>query len=247
MILEASEFVVTVCDANLDFMIDKVGDVARRKVRRHYNGIDIASFALERRPRPGRILSVGRMVEKKGFHVLVEALALLKAEGVDFRAVLAGDGEEREQVGAAVRDAGLAGHVELPGPLDQDAVRALFADSEVFCLPCLIGTDGNRDALPTVLLEAQAAGVPIVSTPVTGIPEILDGGSAGVLVPERDARATADALGELLSDPHRREALARAGRARAAELFDRNANAQILGGWFDECLARSAERCASST
>ena len=244
----ASAFVVTVCDANVRFLTERLNGTAEKKVRRLYNGIDIASFEQGAEQRtPGRILSVGRMVEKKGFSVLVEALETLRERQVPFSAVLAGDGEERGRIAEMITSRGLEGKIELTGPLDQDGVRALLRTSQVFCLPCVIGADGNRDALPTVLLEAQAAGVPIVSTPVTGIPEILDDGRAGVIVPMNDPIATADGLERLLSNRARREELAQAGRARVTELFDAGTNALVLKSWFDECLDSSEAECASRT
>jgi glycosyltransferase involved in cell wall biosynthesis len=173
-------------------------------------------------------------VAKKGFDVMIDALGLLKARGVAFTAAIAGDGEERESLAERIRAAGLADSIELTGPLDSDQVRAEMNRASVFCLPCTIGDDGNRDALPTVLLEAMAGGLPIVSTPVTGIPEILDEGRAGLLVPERDVEATAHALAELLDGPEHRATFARRGRERARALFDREKQAAILAGWFRE-------------
>jgi len=249
LLLERCAFMVTVCDANVRHVTELVGADAARSLRRLYNGIDIASFegcGGERRE-AGHVLSVGRLVAKKGFDVLVDALAELAARGIDFRATLAGEGEDRAAIEARVAERGLAQRVRLVGAVDQDGVRALMGRAQVFALPCRIGEDGNRDALPTVLLEAQAAGVPIVSTPVTGIPEILDDGAAGLLVPQDDARATADAIERLLADAALRERLAAAGRARCGELFDRERNARVLKGWFDQALAGAEESCASST
>ena len=120
-----------------------------------------------------------------------------------------------------------------------------MSEATLMCLPCLIGDDGNRDALPTVLLEALAVGLPCISTPVTGIPEILDGGRVGQLVPEHDVEATAAAIRELLADGERRDEMSRLGRKRAEELFDWHKTSAILHGWFDEVLSRKAP-CASS-
>jgi glycosyltransferase involved in cell wall biosynthesis len=126
-------------------------------------------------------------------------------------------------------------------------VRELMARASLLCMPCIVGDDGNRDALPTALLEAQAMGLPCISTPVTGIPEILDGGRAGVLVPENDPQATARAIEALLADRARRDALARAGRARAEELFDARACARTLRGWFEESADLHAPRALERT
>ena len=249
MLLERSEFFVTVCDANVRHVRELVGEYAARKLRRLYNGIDIESFAAGAgAPRePGLVLSVGRLVAKKGFDVLVDAFDVLARRGLEFRAEIVGTGEDAEAIAAHVAERGLGGRVALLGALDQGAVRQLMAGAQVFALPCKIGEDGNRDALPTVLLEAQAAGLPCVSTPVTGIPEILDLGRAGLLVPENDAEATADAIARLLGDAALRESLAAAGRARAAQLFDGRANARVLKGWFDEVLEGAEDACGSHT
>lgn len=245
-LVAGSEFTVTVCDANVRHLAGLLTPAARERVRRLYNGIDLAAFAGDGAVRtPRHVLGVGRLVEKKGFDVLIDALALLAERGVELTAAIAGDGEERENLARRVRARGLAGRVELTGPLDSDQVRAAMDRASLFCLPCRIGEDGNRDALPTVLLEALAGGLPAISTPVTGIPEILDHGRAGVLVPADDVEATARAIEELLDDPERRASHARSGCARARDLFDREKQAAILAGWFREVAAVSHPRLAS--
>ena len=234
-LVRESCFTVTVCDANVRHLEGILDADAMKNVRRLYNGIDLASFAAAGAVRrPAEILSVGRLVEKKGFFVLLDALALLQVRGVPFHATLAGDGEERQALAQRVEDLGLTGLVDLAGPLDQGRIRDLMQRATVFCLPCIVGEDGNRDALPTVLLESLASGLPSISTPVTGIPEILGDGSAGVIVPERDVAATADAIQALLEDPARREQLARRGRERCAELFDRTKQGAVLQTWFSD-------------
>ena len=240
-LVAGSSYTVTVCDANVRHLEGLVGEEARSKVRRLYNGLDMTSHVDQGRERDtDHILSVGRLVEKKGFLVLVAALARLKAAGRSFRATFVGEGEDRAVIEAALQEHELTDVVTLAGAQGQDAVRELLATTTVMALPCLIGEDGNRDALPTVLLEAQAAGLPIVSTPVTGIPEILDEGAAGRLVPERDAAALADTLAELLDDGDARAALAAAGKTRAHELFDIVKNTKVLHGWHTEALAAAA-------
>ncbi|MCE9592622.1 MAG: glycosyltransferase family 4 protein [Planctomycetes bacterium] len=239
-------FVVTVCDANVDYMRSQVSSRAAAKIRRLYNGIDLELFrrpAVERRP--AQILSVGRLVEKKGFDVLIDALGLLAERNVAFEAVIAGDGEDRALVAARVEARGLAARVRLTGPIDQTAVRALMHESTLFCLPCKIGADGNRDALPTVLLEAQAAELPCISTPVSGVPEILDHGRAGLLAVEGDVVSTADAMQRLLAEPATRARLAERGLEHAREHFDVRKTARVLGEWFDEVVSEST--CTSST
>lgn len=244
-IVEHSAFSVTVCDANVRAMADKLDEAARPNLRRLYNGIHLDAFEADRKRDPAHVLAVGRLVEKKGFDVLVDALAVLAERGVEFHASLVGDGDEREALSRQVADAGLADRVRLLGPRPQDEVRALLARSTVFCLPCVVGRDGNRDALPTVLVEALAAGLPCISTPVTGVPEILDHGRAGVIVRERDVLGTADALQRLLDDADERARLARAGRVRAAQEFDVRETTRALSEWLEGCVSQEVSTCAS--
>ncbi len=229
-----SQFTVTVCDANVRYLMEAVEPWARERVRRLYNGIDLGDFAMTNGPREENlILGVGRLVEKKGFDVLLQALHILKGTGRTFRALILGDGEEREALETARDSLGLQAEVDLPGAVDQGEVRRAMNAATVFALPCRVGEDGNRDALPTVLLEALAVGLPIVSTPVTGIPEILDQGRCGRLVDEDDAAGLARVLADLLDDGVSRKLLARLGRQHAEANFDGKRAAETLQGWFE--------------
>lgn len=244
LLVEGSRFTVTVCDANVAHVARLIGSRAATKLRRLYNGVDIDRFAPnevgESSRDPATVLTIGRLVEKKGFDVLLDALALLRERRVPLTAVLIGDGEDRDALHARAARLGLQDSIRWLGAVDQSVVRAQLRSATVFCLPCKIGADGNRDALPTVLLEAIASGLPTISTPVTGIPEILDHGRAGVLVPEDDVAATARAIEDLLTDAPRRMRLARAGRARAEACFDAKASARTLHGWFQEARHAAA-------
>ena len=235
-----ARFAVTVCDANVTHLNGVLSLDGAARVRRLYNGIDRSIFDDGDHAEPrdeNHILSVGRLVAKKGFDVLVDAIAVLRDQGRPVVLTLVGDGEERQQLQARVERAGLNDCVRMTGALDQGAVRDLMRRASLFCLPCLVGGDGNRDALPTVLLESMAAGLPVISTPVTGIPEIVDNGRAGVLVAEHDVAGTAQAMARLLDDSGERRRLADAGRERAAECFDIDIVSQTLASWFDEASA----------
>jgi len=247
---EQAKFAITVCDANVKYVTERVGEAARSRLRRLYNGIDLANFQFHTGERDAaHILSVGRLVEKKGFDVLVDAVAILKREDSpltrDLTVTFVGEGDRRDEIEKQIQSLGLQDTITLTGPQDSDAVRAHMECATVMCAPCLIGEDGNRDALPTVLLESLARGLPCISTPVTGIPEILDHGRAGIIVPERDAQATADAVRELLADSERREEIARVGRLRAEKLFDRRETSGILDAWFNEVVTGKDSSCAS--
>ncbi|MFT5051009.1 MAG: colanic acid/amylovoran biosynthesis glycosyltransferase [Chlamydiales bacterium] len=232
-IIADSEFTVTVCDANVQHLNSILAPDASAKLRRLYNGIDLESFRPSGVTRDeNHILAVGRLVPKKGFPVLLQALAQLRAKGSDCRATIVGDGTDREALEQLTGELGLTEHVTFTGPQTQARVREHLERATVFCLPCVIDSDGNRDALPTVLLEALAVGIPVVSTPVTGIPEILDDGKAGLIVTAGDARATASALERLLASAEERSALVTAGRQHVQERFDARSVAKTLGSWL---------------
>ncbi|MDJ1114266.1 glycosyltransferase [Microbacterium dauci] len=175
-------FAVTVSDFNQAFLERTLPSTDR--VSRLYNGLELDRFPV--RPRPVRsgplhVAAVGRLVAKKGFDVLIRAVAELRAEGVDVLVELAGTGELQGDLAAQIAAADLDDRVRLAGPLPQHDVARLLAASDVFVAPCVVSADGNADGLPTVLLEAMATGVPCISTDVTGIPEIVRDGETGVL------------------------------------------------------------------
>lgn len=216
--------VVTVSDHNLAYLRGTYGPAADSVVR-VYNGLDLDEYARATAPRrPGRVCAVGRLVEKKGFGDLLDALALLVADGHHVHLDLVGSGPQEAELRDRAAALGLlregAEHVTFHGPLPQDRVRDVVARAAVFAAPCVLGADGNRDGLPTVLLEAMALGTPVVSTPVTGIPEAVRDGETGRLVPPGDAPALAAALGALLGDPGEAARLADGARAHIEAEFD---------------------------
>ncbi|MCM6764295.1 glycosyltransferase [Rathayibacter sp. ZW T2_19] len=181
--LADASFAVTVSDYNVLHLAARFPGAAGR-VRRVYNGLELERFAFSPRPeRTGvlRVAAVGRLVEKKGFALLVDAAAMLAAGGQDVEIEIAGGGELHDALDERIRSAGLESRVRLLGPVPQNGVAALLRRSDVFVAPCIVGVDGNADGLPTVLLEAMATGVPCISTAVTGIPEVIRDGDTGIL------------------------------------------------------------------
>ncbi|MGF0118162.1 glycosyltransferase family 4 protein [Promicromonospora sp. Marseille-Q5078] len=212
--------VVTVSDHNLRHLRDTFGPAAAR-VERVYNGLDLGEYVRAAGSRlPGRVCAVGRLVEKKGFGDLLDAVALLAADGRDVQLDLVGTGPQEAELRDRTAALGLDARVTFHGPLPQDRVRDVVARAAVFAAPCVLGADGNRDGLPTVLLEAMALGTPVVSTPVTGIPEAVRDGETGRLVPPGDAPALAQAVGALLDDPAQTARLADGARALIEAEFD---------------------------
>jgi glycosyltransferase involved in cell wall biosynthesis len=226
--LNQAAAVITVSDYNLRFLRESFGQAAVR-VRRVYNGLDLDHFAYNSpATRPPRIVGIGRLVEKKGFSDLVTACSILAARGKTFRCDIVGDGLVREELENQVRQLELENLVKLHGSKTRQTVRDFITQAAVLAAPCVVASDGNRDGLPTVLLESMALGTPIVSTDVTGIPEALVHGRTGLMIPQHDPPALADALESLMDNPAQRVHLATEARRRVEELFDIHKNCRQL-------------------
>lgn len=219
--------VITVSDFNLAHLRAICGEVG--VIRRVYNGLDLARFTFDPpQDRPPEVVAVGRLVEKKGFHDLVDAISVLRDELPQVRCRIVGAGPLEAGLGAHITALDLDEFITLTGPLPQAEVRRIVAGAAVFAAPCVVGEDGNRDGLPTVLLEAMALGTPCVATDVTGIPEVLADGTSGLAVRQRDPTALAGAIARLLDDPILRCRLAESARRRVERDFDTERQAAKL-------------------
>ena len=181
-----------------------------------YHGLDLARFPPAEKPDhdgPVILLSVGRAVEKKGYDDLLAALAALPGD-LDWRFIHIGGGSLHKTLQAQARAAGLEDRIEWLGAQPFDVVLAYYRAADLFVLPCRIAADGDRDGLPNVLMEAMSCGLPVLSTRVSGIPELIDDGHTGRLTEPDDAPALAAALGELIADKTLRDRLGTAGEAR---------------------------------
>lgn len=199
-------------------------------VRCIYHGLDLRGYepgAHAERARP-LLLSVAQLKEKKGLAYLIDATRTLADRGVDVDVEIVGEGPLRAQLEAQVEALGLGDRVRFSGVLPHDRVVARYGEATAFVLPCVTASDGDRDGIPNVILEAMAMGVPVVSTRHSGIPEAITDGEHGLLVPTGDADALADAVESLLGDPDRRTAMGEAGRRRAADAFDVEVNVRRL-------------------
>jgi glycosyltransferase involved in cell wall biosynthesis len=207
-----AEFVTTCTDANRRHLVEEIG-LPPTAVRLCRHGVDLDRFGADgREPQSGRILSIGRLVEKKGFDVLVRACGELRRRGIGFELRIVGTGPLREELLALAQEEGIAEQLQMPGSMSQAQVAAELAAAEVFALTPMVMPDGDRDGIPNVVLEAMAAGVPVVASAVSGIPEVIEDAVNGRLVAPRRPGHLADALTELLGDAPQRARLAEAGR-----------------------------------
>jgi glycosyltransferase involved in cell wall biosynthesis len=222
----AARFVLTCTDFNGRFLSELVPDVSNR-IQVIHHGSDLRRFNSSRRqPEPGRILSVGRLVPKKGYPLLIQSLRLVERSGLEFRCEIYGGGPMREELGRMAGAAGLEPRISFHGPRPQDEIATAFARASLFALAPIVVADGDRDGIPNVLVEAMASGVPVVSTRISGIPELIEDGINGLLVAPGDAAALADAITRLLTDPRLASRLAAAGRLTVERGFDLVANSR---------------------
>jgi glycosyltransferase involved in cell wall biosynthesis len=206
---------VVACNADVAHELD--GSGAAVQIVPH--GVDLDRF----RPRPSsaapifRLLAVGRLVEKKGFDVMLDALATVP---VAWRLRLVGDGPERERLTEQARKLGIADWVSFLGAMTHDAVPSEYSQADALVVPSVLDRSGDRDGLPNVVLEAMASGVAIVATDIGAIPSAIRDGDTGLLVPARDRVALAAALAHLGRDPDLRRSLGNSARESAERRFD---------------------------
>jgi glycosyltransferase involved in cell wall biosynthesis len=210
------------------------------KVHRVYNGVDLSRFhPTDFGTGIPAIISIGRLIGKKGFTDLISACALLTSRRRAFTCEIIGEGPLEETLRAQITGAGLEEQVRLSGPQTQAQVALRLAHATIFALPCTREADGGMDNLPTVIMEAMAAGLPVISTPLAGVPEMVEPDVNGELVPERDPAAICAALERLISDPARARRLGDRGRQIAREKFSIETSARQLQRLF-ESIAGSA-------
>ncbi|MEL7228951.1 MAG: glycosyltransferase family 4 protein, partial [Pseudomonadota bacterium] len=212
------------------------------KVKLLYHGLDLERFPEPDRPpsnrtgedpdHPLHILSVGRAVEKKGLDTLLHALALLPEE-LHWRFTHIAGGPLLKDLMALGEELNLSDRLTFLGSQAQSRVLQEYGEADLFVLPCRIAADGDRDGLPNVIVEAQSQAVPVISSPISGIPELIEDGANGLLVEPDQAQKLARAIVTLAQDPARRDAMGREGMARVHENFNAAREIEQLLALFD--------------
>ena len=225
-LIGAASAVVVVSDYAANFLKERFSANAA-KIHRIYNGLELSKFKradfVNAIP---TIVSIGRLIDKKGFADLIRACDLLKKRGRDFHCEIIGEGPLENDLRTQI--AQLKSQVNLAGPKTQTQIIQQLAKASVLALPCVVGPDGARDNLPTVIMEAMAAGVPVVSTTVGGIAEMVAHGESGFLVEPHNPVALADAIEKVIGDPALARRLGQAGHERAQQLFSIERNVREL-------------------
>jgi len=245
--MRRAEFLVTCTGANEEHL-QRLAPKGT-KIYKIYHGLDTQLFANSAQDSPiisdekvPVVLSVGRLVEKKGFDFLIKACAILKERGRRFQCQIVGGGDGyTETLVQLIKELGLEDTVNLHGAVTQEELRDIYQQATLFALPCLVVDNGDRDGIPNVLVEAMAMRVPVISTDISGIPELIDNNVNGLLVPEKNALAMADAIEKLLINPALRQQLGDAGRARVCQDFDSQVTTLDLKDLFVSRLANVSE------
>lgn len=218
--IQDAAYVITISDYN-HRLLSELCPEAATKIHRIYNGLDLIKYPYSNQPgRSPEVVAVGRLVEKKGFDILINACRILRDEGMRIPCRIIGSGAQKAALQQQIEALALQDLVRLEGPMTHGRIIETVSAARLFAAPCIVGSDGNRDGLPTVLLEAMALGTPCISTDVTGIPELLDDGETGLCVPQRDAGALAQAILRLHQDSQLAHRLAINARARIEKDFD---------------------------
>lgn len=205
-----------------------------------YCGIDTHHFVPSETVgthQPPMILSSGRLVEKKGFRQLIDACAVLRRRGVDFRCTIAGSGPQESELRERIGKLELQGVVEITGEaLLQEKIPEFMGLGDIYCLPCVWASDNDVDGLPQMLMEAMACGLPAVSTNLVGIPDLIRPDETGLIAEPEDVDGLADCLERLIQDPTLAKRLAGAGLAHVRDIFDLSKSLDSLVGKFKRYL-----------
>ena len=227
-LVDSARAIITVSDYAKKFLQERFPERADR-VRRIYNGLNLAEFGrADFSSAPPLILAVGRLIAKKGFADLIHACGLMAQRGRSFRCEIIGDGPLENDLRGQIERLNLQNRVTLSGAKPQLEVRRRLSAANVFLLPSVIDPDGGMDNLPTVIMEAMATRLPVVSATIGGIPEMVVENETGFLVQPGDALVLADAIEKVVDDRLLAQRLGRAGYERAHELFSIERNVHEL-------------------
>ncbi len=235
--VEEADRVITISRYNRDLILEECGREFADKVEIIRCGVDTRVFqgnshAVCDASQPLEILCIGTMHEVKGQMYLLEACRYLSERGVKFVCHLVGKGPDWDKLNEQARAAKLSDRVVFHGLLTREQVADLVRRCDVLAAPSVPTEDGRREGIPVVLMEAMASELPVVASRLSGIPELVDDGTNGFLVPPRDAQALAEALERLSADPEMRRHFGIAGREKVLREFDVHHNGKLLASRF---------------
>ncbi len=231
--LREAQFVQTITEYNRTLIRQRYPDHALDTLHVIHSALDPSDFVGPRAPvAPDLLLSIGRMVEMKGFAHLIEACALLRDRGMAFQCRIFGEGPLKTSLQEQISQRELSALVQLCEPVPQAEIRRLLTQASCFLLPCVTAGDGDQDGIPNVLMEAMAARVPVISCPTSGVPELVQHEITGMLAAPRSPQSLVEQIERILSDSALRQRIAEAGRLKVEDEFNIHKNAARLASLF---------------
>ena len=234
--LREASFVVAISEYNRDYLARAVGSWVREKIEVIHCGIEPEQYsARQSTHRPGQrfeLLSIGSLQPYKGYPYLIRACGLLRDRGIPFRCRIIGSGAEQRNLARRIVRARLEPHIELAGPLPQEAVARLLPTAHCYVQPSIVTPAGKMEGIPVSLMEALACELPVLASNLSGIPELVRPGKTGYLVEPADSAALAGALEQIYGEPDRAVRLARAGRSLVCDQFALKENVSRLAARF---------------
>jgi glycosyltransferase involved in cell wall biosynthesis len=242
--IELSRFVVTCTEYNRRHLLE-ISDNHETSIHRIYHGIDVDLFSgnyaeQQNSGQPYRILTIARLTAKKGLPTVLRALKLLTIQGLSLNHTLIGDGDDREKILALVNELGLTSVTRWLGTQPHHEVLEHYRNTDLFVLGCEVASNGDRDGIPNVLLESMAVGVPVVATDISAIPELVENGVSGLLVPPRQPERLAEAMQRMLTDQELRNRIIPTARQTVADAFDNRRLTQDLAEIYRKGMGHGA-------
>jgi glycosyltransferase involved in cell wall biosynthesis len=240
--IRQASFVVTISEHNRQFLASLYQDLVTQKIFVIHCGIDPEVFQVQpskQSNHPFTIICVARLEVEKGHRYLIETCGQLRDQHVNFRCLLIGDGRKRSEIEAQIRQLNLTEHITLLGFQPRDRVLQLLAEADVMVLPSIVTERGGKEGIPVALMEALAMGLPVISTATSGIPELIEDGTTGLLVPERDAEALTRAVVKLFRTRDFGQQLGAKGRIKVVKEFNLSASAANLYKLFTQQLSKA--------
>jgi len=227
--VQHAEFVATCTSYNKKYLDSLLDYKENDKIILNYHGIDFDTLPeINKNIEDNLIFSIGRLCEQKGFPYLLDACDILRDQGYQFKCIIIGEGPDRKALTLQIEQLELQEYVVLSGMKPQSYIFDMFNKARMFVLPCVISKNGDRDGIPNVMIEALAMRTPVISTTVSGVPEIIQNNITGITVEPRNSLQLADAIIGLLNDPDAAKTFVKNGRELVEEKFDIKKNVREL-------------------
>jgi glycosyltransferase involved in cell wall biosynthesis len=232
--IKEAKFIFTCTEGNKEYLGDKFGRDIYGKTTAIYHGVNTESFAPEGKCESPEIdiLSIGSLIKVKGFDYLIRACALLKSKGLGIKCLIVGRGPEKKYLEELISQLDIREVVEIKDIVPFNEVEAFYKNAKIFVLPAVV-INGSPHGIPNVIAEAMAMGLPVVASDVPHIPELIENWTDGILVPEKDPAALADAIKKLLLDQKLRNAMGRQAREKIVTQFDVKDHIKKIAQFFD--------------